>query len=284
MNLRRVILNRLWISLTLVAVGIAIIPLLVILAYVVYRGTSYISFDFLTQLPPGPCSSFLHCPLTGGIGNAIEGTLILVALSSAIGIPVGVVSGIYISEYGRNNRYGSTVRFLGDVLAGIPSIVTGVLAYTLIVVPLHGYSVTAGAVALGSIMIPIVSNTSVEALKAVPNSIREASHGLGVRKWRTSLLVVSHAKKSVATAAILAIARITGETAPLLMSGGISYVWFAGLGHPVGSLTYYIYYYGTSAYSNWQALAWGAAFILVVMVMGINIVVRILTRGKRVYA
>ncbi len=283
MRLRRVIYDKIWISLTVVALGVAIVPLAIIIGYVVFKGISSINLRFLTELPPGACFNIAACP-TGGVGNAIQGTLILVALSSAIGIPIGVVSGIYISEYGRNNQYGSVVRFLGDVLAGVPSIVTGILAYTLIVVPLHGYSVAAGSVALGSIMIPIVSNTSAEALKAVPSSIREAAHGLGVKKWRTTLLVTSHAKRSIATAAILAIARITGETAPLLLSAGVSFVWFTGLGHPVASLTYYIYFYGTSAYPNWRALAWGAAALLVLIVMAINIAVRLVTRGQKSYA
>jgi phosphate transport system permease protein len=274
-------MNRLWTLFTVLAVGIAIVPLVGILFDVVIRGIGVMSINFFTLLPPAPCSNPTSCA-PGGLGNAIQGTLILVSLSSAIGIPIGVISGIYISEYG--NLYGSIVRFLGDVLAGIPSIVTGVLGYLLIVVTMRGYSVIAGSIALGTMMIPIVSNTSTEALKAVPNSIREASHALGIRKWRTSLLVLAQAKKSVATASLLAIARITGETAPLLLTTGISTLWFSDLGHPIASLTFFIYYYATSAYPNWQALAWGAALVLIMIVLGINVGVRILTRGHRVYS
>jgi phosphate transport system permease protein len=280
---RRFLMNRLWTISTILALGIAIVPLIGILFDVVIRGIGVMSIDFFTLLPPAPCSNPTSCA-TGGLGNAIQGTLILVALSSAIGIPIGVISGIYVSEYGNKNLYGSTIRFLGDVLAGIPSVVTGVLGYLLIVVTMRGYSVLAGSIALGSMMIPIVSNTSTEALKAVPNSIREASHALGIRKWRTSLLVLAQAKKSVATAALLAIARITGETAPLLLTTGISSLWFSDLSHPIASLTFYIYYYATSAYPNWQALAWGAALILIMIVLGINAGVRILTRGQKVYS
>jgi len=133
-------------------------------------------------------------------------------------------------------------------------------------------------------MIPIVSNTTGEALKAVPNSIREASLALGVRKWRTSLLVIANAKRSIATASLLAIARITGETAPLILTAGISTLWFTGFNQPVASLTYYIYYFATSPFTNWQNLAWGAALFLMIIVLGINMGVRVLTRGKRVYA
>ena len=283
MRLRRVVYDRLWFAFTLIAVAIAVVPLLFILADVVYKGIASINIDFFTLLPPDPCPPLSVCA-PGGLGDAIQGTLILVALASAIGIPIGIISGIYVSEYGNNNFYGSLVRFLGDVLAGIPSIVTGVLVYTLVVIPLRGYSVTAGSIALGSMMIPIVSNTSAEALKTVPNSIREASHALGIRKWRTALLMVANAKRSVATASLLAIARITGETAPLLLTAGISSLWFSGLGHPIASLTYYIFYYGTSPYSNWKALAWGAALILITIVMGINIMVRVMTRSKVAYA
>jgi len=281
LKLRRFVFDKLWIAATFATVVIAVVPLLSILADVVYQGIASMNIDFFTQLPPPPCSAATCTP--GGLGNAIQGTIILVALSGAIGIPIGIISGIYISEYG-NNSYGSSVRFLGDVLAGIPSIVTGVLVYVLIVIPLRGYSVTAGGIALGSMMIPIVSNTSAEALKTVPNSIREASHALGIRKWRTSLLIAAHAKRAIATASLLAIARITGETAPLLLSAGISQLWFSGLDHPIASLTFYIYYFATSPYANWKALAWGAAFILIVIVLGINMGVRIITRTKEVYS
>ncbi len=282
MRLRRVISDRLWVGFTFAAVAIAIVPLVSILADVAYQGIAAMNVDFFTMLPPPPCPPNSVCT-PGGLGDAIQGTVILVALSSAIGIPIGIISGIYVSEYGKN-RYGSSVRFLGDVLAGIPSIVTGVLVYLLVVVPLRGYSVTAGSIALGSMMIPIVSNTSAEALKSVPNSIREASHALGIRKWRTSLLVAAHAKRAIATASLLAVARITGETAPLLLTAATSQLWFSGFGEPIASLTFYIYFYGTSAYPNWKALAWGAALILTVIVLGINVGVRIITRGKGTYS
>ena len=277
MRLRRVLSDRLWTAFTILALGLAIVPLGSIILDIAAKGVSAINLDFFTQLPP-----LANAP-GGGMGNAIQGTLLLVALSSAIGLPIGLFSGVYVSEYGAN-RYGSTIRFLGDVLAGIPSIVTGVLAYTLIVLTFQSFSVLAGGVALGTMMVPIVSNTTAEALKAVPNSIREASTALGIRRWRTSLLIMANAKKAIATASLLAIARITGETAPLILTAGISTLWFSGLNQPVGSLTYYIYYFGTSPYQNWQNMAWGAALILITIVLGINAAVRLITRGKKAYA
>ena len=277
MRLRRLLLDRLLIGLCLVAVVVAVVPLVSVVYYVTEKGLPAINLNFFTQLPP-----LANTP-GGGMGGPIQGTLILVGLSALIGIPIGLLSGVYTAEYG-DNWYGSTVRFLGDVLAGIPSIVTGILAYVLIVVPLHGFSVTAGSVALGTIMIPIVSNTSSQALMAVPNSIREASTALGSRKWRTVLEVVANAKSGIATACLLAIARITGETAPLILTSGISTYWFRGFNEPVGTLTYYVYYFATSPFANWRGLAWGAALILMVIVLGINIAVRVVTRGKKAYS
>jgi len=227
--------DKLWTGFTVVALGLAIVPLASILLDIAAKGVSVINLDFFTQLPP-----LANTP-GGGMGNAIQGTLMLVALSCVIGLPIGLFSGVYISEYGSTNRYGSTVRFLGDVLAGIPSIVTGVLAYTLIVLTFRSFSVLAGGLALGTMMIPIVSNTTAEALKSVPNSIREASIALGIRKWRTSLLIMANAKKAIATASLLAIARITGETAPLILTACRSTLWFSGFDEPVGALTYYTY-------------------------------------------
>jgi phosphate transport system permease protein len=276
--MRRRIADKMWISFSLIAVVIAVIPLASILYDVTARGISAINLDFFTMLPPTPLPGAV-----GGLGNAIEGTLMMVALATAMGLPFGLFSGIYISEFG-NNWYGSTIRFLGDVLVGNPSIVIGILGYFLLVLPFHGFSMLAGAFALGIMMIPIVSNTTAEGLKLVPNSLREASMALGVRKWRTTLLVVSNAKGAVATGSLLAVARVMGETAPLILTAGISTLWFSGPFQPVASLTYYIYYFATSPFPNWVSLAWGAAFILIVTIMAINIAVRIVTRGGKAYA
>ncbi len=277
MNLRRRIIDKVFVGLALLALGAAIIPLLSILIDVARRGIYSVNLDLFTQLPP-----LANTP-GGGLGNAIQGTVILVALASGIGLPVGLASGIYVSEYGSRGWFGRTVRFLGDVLAGIPSIVTGVLVYILIVVTYHGFSATAGGVALGMMMVPIVSNTTAEALRAVPNSLREASSALGIRKWRTSLLILVNGKRAVATGCLLAVARISGESAPLLLTAGISTLWFSGFDQSTASLPIYIFYYATSPFKNWQNLAWAGALVLVAFVLAINAGVRVITRGKRTY-
>ena len=277
MKFGRYIVDKLLIWLSFVCVVVAMVPLASILYYVTVNGISAINWNFFTQLPPPPGQLVSG----GGLGNAIQGSLILIGLAAVIGIPTGVLSGVYISEYG-NNFYGRTVRLLGDVLIGNPSVVVGVLLYVLIVIPTHAFSVTAGSVALGIMMIPIISATTSEALKLVPNSIREASVALGIKRWRTVLLVVANAKTGIATGVLLATARVMGETAPLIYTVGVSNLWYSGLSAPVGYLTFYIWNYATSGFQNWTRLAWGAAFILIVIILVINIAVRILTRGKQV--
>jgi len=278
MRLRRIVADRLLISFSFAAVIIAIVPLASILFDVTAKGITAINWDFFTMLPPTPLPGAV-----GGLGNAIQGTLILVSLASAIGLPVGLFSGVYISEYG-GNWYGSSIRFLGDVLVGNPSIVFGIMGYVLLVLPLQSYNTLAGGFALGVMMMPIISNTTAEALKLVPNSLREASMALGVRKWRTTFVIISNARAAVATGALLAVARVMGETAPLILTAGISTLWFSGLNQPAASLTYYIYYFATSPFPNWVSLAWGAAFVLIVTIMIINVAVRVVTRGARAHA
>jgi len=278
MRFRRVVADKMWISFSFVAVVIAIIPLASILYDVTALGISAVNLNFFTRLPPTPLPGAV-----GGLGNAFQGTLILVGLAVAVGLPIGLFSGVYISEYG-DNWYGSSVRFLGDLLVGNPSIVFGILGYILIVLPVRSYCAFAGGITLGVMMMPIISNTTAEALKLVPNSLREASMALGVRRWRTTLLVVSNAKGGVATGALLAVARVMGETAPLILTAGISTLWFSSLFAPVASLPFYIYYFATSPFPNWVSLAWGAAFVLIVTIMVINVAVRVVTRGARAHA
>jgi phosphate transport system permease protein len=277
MNAKRRIVDR---AVTILAAGalvVAVAPLASIIYFVAVNGASAISWSFLTHdpAPPGVPG--------GGIANALQGTLLLIALASCVGLPAGLLSGVYVSEYG-SSRYAQVVRFLGDVLSGIPSIVTGILVYLLIVIPFHHFSALAGGVALGTIMIPIVSNTTSEALGLVPNSIREASTALGIRKWRTSILALSNAKAGVATGVLLAIARTTGETAPLLLTALGSTLGFAGLDQPVASMTVLIYDYATSPFKDWQAQAWGASFLLLVVILCINVAVRYVTRRRPLYA
>lgn len=277
MKTRRVLQDKLLIGLSTAAVVVAIIPLVAIIYDVTLKGITSFDLNFFTKLPPLPNKN------NGGLGNAVQGTFILVGAASAIGIPIGLLSGVYMAEYG-GKKYGSAIRFLGDSLAGIPSIVTGILVYTLLVIPMGTQSMIAGSIALACIMIPIVSNASGQALRAVPNSIREASTALGVRKWRTTFVVAANAKSSLATGSLLAAARAMGETAPLLLTAGLSRFWFKGPDYLIASMPYYIYSYATSPYTNWQNLAWTSALVLLIIVLGINAVVRTVTRSVKIYA
>lgn len=254
---------------TVVAVGI----LAVILGYIAWRGISSLNIQFLID-SPRPVGE------GGGIGNAILGSLVLLSLSSAFGLPFGIAVGIYLSEIG-GGRFADVVRFVVDTLTGIPSIVTGVFVYTLLVLPMMHFSALAGGVALALIMIPIVARTTEEMLKLVPHSMREGALALGAPQWRVILGVVLPAAASgIATGAMLAIARVSGETAPLLFTAFGSRFFSHSLNQPIASLTVQIYNYALSPYDEWHALAWAATLVLMTLILGINIVVRFLTRKR----
>jgi len=255
------------------ALIVALIPLFSIIGEVLLKGASSVNINFLTQ--PSPTVG----EAGGGVANAIEGTLITVGLASLIGVPLGLVSGIFLSEYSEA-KISSPIRFFNDVLSGFPSIVVGIFGYALIVRAI-GFSVTAAAFALAIIMLPIVTRTTEEAMKLVPATVREAAIALGVPRWRTIVTVVLiGAKKGVATGILLAVARIAGESAPILVTMGYWRWWFAGLNQPVASLTLNIYIFAISPFENWQALAWGSALVLVMLILGINIIVRAATKEK----
>jgi phosphate transport system permease protein len=254
---------------TVVAVGI----LLIILIYIAMQGIGSLSFRFLVD-SPRPVGE------GGGIGNAIAGTLVLLGLSAAIGLPLGIAVGVYLSEFG-TGKFGSAVRFLTDTLTGIPSIVTGVFVYTIVVVPLKHFSALAGGIALALIMIPIVARTTEEMIKLVPQSLREGALALGAPQWRTTLgVVIPAAASGIATGAMLAIARISGETAPLLFTAFGSRFFSYYLDQPIASLTVQIYNYAISPYDEWHAQAWAATLVLMTLILSINIVVRIFTRKR----
>lgn len=258
----------------LVCVAVAIIPLGSILVEVVRNGLPALNLDFLTQ-PPGVIGE-----PGGGIANAIQGSLILIVLTCAIGVPVGLFAGVYLSEFG-DNKFGRSVRFLNDVLTEFPSIVVGILAYTIIVLTFHGFSAIAGAVALSIIMMPIVARTTEESLKVVPNSIRDAAMALGVRRWRTTLSVVlTTGKSGVVTGILLSIARIAGETAPLLLTVLGSSFFFSGLDKPIDALPLRIYRYALLPYPYAIQQGWGAALVLILIVLSLNVSVRLVTRGR----
>lgn len=276
MNLRRKVVDKLWLGLAVVALVLALAPLASIIYYVTARGISSISWSFLTH-NPSPTG------VGGGIANALQGSFIVIALASAIGIPIGLLSGVYVSEFG-NSWYAQSIRFLADVLAGIPSIVTGIFVYALVVLSLHGFSAFAGGVALGFIEIPIISNTTGEALKLVPNSLREASAALGIRKWRTIILMMANSVSGIVTGILLATARALGETAPMLLTAFGSYSSSTGLFNPIMVMPLLIFQNAVSGTPSLVDQAWGASLILLITVLGINILVRLATRGRIHYA
>jgi phosphate transport system permease protein len=254
---------------TLLAVG----ALLVILSHIAWQGIGSLNVRFLTDVPRPVGEG-------GGIGNAILGSLVLLLLSSVIGLPLGICVGVYLSEIGKG-RFGGAVRFIVDTLTGIPSIVTGVFVYAVLVLPMKHFSAWAGGVALALIMIPIVARTTEEMLKLVPHSLREGALALGAPQWRVILgVVIPAAAPGIATGAMLAIARVSGETAPLLFTAFGSRFFPTSLNEPIASLTVQIYNYAISPYDEWHAQAWAATLVLMTLVLGINIMVRFLTRRK----
>jgi phosphate transport system permease protein len=253
----------------------AVLPLIWIVTSIVTNGASAISWEFLTSLPAPFGES------GGGIGQAILGTFIINALASVWGIPVGVLTGMYLSEYDRNSRLGSLVRIAVESLAGVPSLIFGVFAFSLIVLTVRHYTALAGAFALGLMMIPLIAKATEESMKVVSNDIREAAIALGIPKWaRTVKIVLGIARGGVLSGALLAFARISGETAPLLFTALFSLFWPTGLDQPMATLQVAIYNYALSGFSNWVLKAWGAALILVLIVLTITIVLRVASRQK----
>ncbi len=262
--------NRLFFVLCLFCVVIAIIPLVSILYEVVARGAPQLSLQFLTANG-----------LQGGIGPAIQGSLILIGLTSAIGIPLGIFSGVYLAEFG-NNKYASWMRTINDILTEFPSIVVGITAYSVIVIGLIGtFSPIAGAIALSFMLIPVVARTTEEAMKLVPNSVREASMALGAHKWRTIMsIVLPSAKGGLITGILLGVARVAGETAPILLTIlGNSY-FFQGFNQPMDALPLRIFLNSRQPSPEIQAQAWGASLVLILIVLALNIGVRLASRGR----
>jgi len=266
---------------SVLAVGIAfgsallvITPLGLVFFYLVINGASSVNWDFFTKLP-APVGA-----LGGGMANAIVGTLQLLALAGAIGIPVGVLGGVYLAEYG-SARLNSVLRFLADVLNGIPSITWGVVVYGLIVLRFKGFSAYAGGLALALIMIPLILRTTEEVILLVPNGYREAALALGVSRWKTIVhIVMKTASKGIITGILLALARVGGETAPLLFTAFGNRFWNHSLSQPIAALPLQVFTYAISPYDDWHRQAWAGALVLVTGVFCVNILVRILTRGR----
>ncbi len=250
---------------------LVLVPLLAIFAYLVIKGIGSVNWAFLTQTPKPPGE------VGGGMANAIVGTGIILAVASVIGVPLGIGSGIYLAEYGRN-RFGDLVRFTADVLNGVPSIVMGIAVYSLVVVPQKHFSAFSGGVALGIMMIPTVARATEEMLLMVPNVIREAAYGLGIPKWRTTLSIsLRTASAGVITGCMLAFARVAGETAPLLFTAFGNQFWNLKLNQPTAALSLQVFTYAISPYDDWHKQAWAGALILIVLIVGAVAAVRITT-------
>lgn len=267
-HLQRKWSNRVMLVLSGCAAGLAIMILALILGYILVHGISYINLGFLTHAakPVGEAG--------GGMRNEILGTLILIGLASILALPVGLMAGVFLSDFA-SPKMAAAVRFAADILAGVPSIVVGVFAYAIIVRPMHSYSALSAGAALAIIMIPIVARTAEESLRLVPNSMREAALALGITRWRAVVgVIIPGALTGIVTGVMLAIARIAGETAPLLFTALGSNFGFQGLLKPIGALPLQIYHYALSPYSDWQQQAWAGAFLLVLLVLSISILVR----------
>ncbi len=249
-------------------------PLILIFFHIVKEGAGAINLDFFTQIPNPPGEG------GGGMANGLVGSAILLFMASLFGIPTGIFGALYLSEY-EGNRLANIIRFSADVLSGVPSIITGLVAYTLIVVPMHGFSALAGAVALGLIIIPIVLRTTEEQLKMVPGTLREASLALGVSFWRTTLQVtLRSALKGIVTGILLSIARVAGETAPLLFTTLGNQFWGRKLTEPMAALPLQIFNFAISPYADWHRLAWAGALVLVIIMFGLSLVARLFGRQK----
>lgn len=271
---RRKIVSYSMLLLTSLCALVAITMLVIILGYIFVGGLRALNWDFLvnTPKPIGEAHS--------GIANAIVGSLILVGLGSAMGLPVGILAGIYLAEFGQN-KLGYGLRFFIDTLIGVPSIVIGVFVWTIMVRPMGHFSAWAGSAALAIMMVPIVARTTEEMIRLVPQSLREAALALGAPVWRVSLgVVLRAAAPGVATGAMLAIARVAGETAPLLFTALALNYMSTDLNHPMASLTFQIYYYAQSPYDEWHSMAWAATLVLVTIILALNIGVRILSRNR----
>lgn len=275
-HIRRMITDRVITGVTIACVAAALIPLGSILFEVFKNGASAISFEFLTE----PQGSIVRGG--GGVGPAIQGTIIVVGMASLIGVPVGVLGGIYLSEYAGNGKFPYLVRFLNNVMTGLPSIVVGIVGYIILVLTIGSFNVMAGAVALSIIMIPIVLGVTEETMKLVPNSVREAGHSLGIPKWRVTMFItLASAKNGVLTGIVLGISRIAGETAPLIMTILGTSLFFQGFFGPVDGLPLRIWRLASQPYEASHEFAWGGALILILMILSLSVALRYLVLEKK---
>jgi phosphate transport system permease protein len=271
-SLWRRMMDHLMTGVAALTVILVLLPLGAIFAYLIYKGAGSINWAFLTQTPkpvgePG-----------GGMANAIVGSMVILAIASLMGVPLGIGAGIYLSEYGRN-RYGDIVRFVSDVLNGVPSIVIGIVAYGLVVLRQGHFSALAGGVALAIMMVPTIARTTEQMLLLVPQAIREASYGLGIPRWRTTLsITLRTATSGVITGVMLAFARVAGETAPLLFTAFGNQFWNWKTDQPTAALSLQIFTYAISPFDEWHRQAWAGALVLIILIVSAVTAVRIAVR------
>lgn len=247
-----------------------------ILYEVVLRGARAINWEFFTKLPGPPISP------GGGVANAILGTLMMTALGATLGIPIGLFAGVYLAEFGRNGRWATTIRFVGNLLMGTPSIITGVFVYTVVVVTTGGFSGYAGAIALAIIMLPLMARTSEDILALVPNELRESALALGAPRWRATLQVIFRAARNgLLTGALLAIARVSGETAPLLFTSLNSRLWNLTLAGPTPSLMVTTYTYAMSGYATLENKAWAASLVIILAGLSLTVTARFVLQERK---
>jgi len=272
---RRIWINRIGITLSMLAMSLGLIALLWILWTLFSKGFAALSWDLFTQDTPSPGTE------GGGLRNAIVGSGLILFFSMLISTPIGILAGIYLAEYGRVSRFASFTRFMTDIMLSAPSIVIGLFVYALFVATTGGFSGWAGSLALALIAIPVVVRTTENMLKLVPTSLREAAFAVGAPRWQVSLRVTLPAVKSgVVTGVLLAMARITGETAPLLFTALNNQFFSTNMAEPMGNLPVVIYQFALSPYDNWVGLAWGGALLIALLVLVVNIGVRVVFRNK----
>lgn len=271
-SLRRRITNHVMTGVAVLTVILVLVPLFAIFAYLVFRGVGSINWAFLTQTPKPVGEA------GGGMANAIVGSAFILGLASVIGVPLGVGAGIYLAEFGRN-RFGDGIRFTADVLNGVPSIVIGIVAYSIVVLYQKHFSALAGGVALAIMMIPTITRTTEEMLLLVPQALREAAYGLGISRWRTTLsITLRTATSGVITGIMLAFARVAGETAPLLFTAFGNQFWNLRADQPTAALPLQIFNYAISPYDEWHRQAWAGALVLIILIVSAVAAVRFVVR------
>ncbi|MBS3021289.1 Phosphate transport system permease protein PstA [Comamonas sp. PE63] len=271
---RRKRLNQIALTLSMAAMLFGVFWLIWILWETIRQGVGGLNFALFSQMTPPPNEE-------GGIANAIWGSLMIVTLATFVGTPIGVMAGVYLAEYDKKSWLASTTRFVNDILLSAPSIVIGLFVYTVVVVRFKSFSGMAGVIALALIVIPVVIRTTENMLVLVPASLREAAYALGTPKWKVIIMVTLRAARAgVITGVLLAVARIAGETAPLLFTALNNQFWNADLSKPMASLPVTIFKFAMSPYENWQQLAWAGVFLITVAVLGLNILARFITRQK----